>query len=249
MLYYLLLVTKYPCIEVIICDFKFADIQFQMATNQSYAQHYIECDSCEKNPGKFLCRTCPGHLCDACKSEHEKQKITQSHDVVELTSEKGNTLELLHCSEHRNEKMKGYCPGCKTPVCTQCMMETHNGHKVQNLAKVYSKIRQELQEEKKEIEGTLLPKYEELLAEEIQKERGISEMTDDLERQIKNHTEMLIERIRAMRDKRVQNLRREEKRVLDSVANSKTEIRQRIKILKEFKFRRKARNYTFQSYK
>lgn len=39
------------------------------------AQHYLECENCEENPAKFVCKTCPGHLCENCKSEHVKKKI------------------------------------------------------------------------------------------------------------------------------------------------------------------------------
>lgn len=45
-----------------------------MATANVTAQHFVECDSCEENPANFLCKTCPGHLCETCKTEHEKRE-------------------------------------------------------------------------------------------------------------------------------------------------------------------------------
>lgn len=41
------------------------------------AQHYLECENCEENPAIFMCKTCPGHLCENCKTEHEMKKNDQ----------------------------------------------------------------------------------------------------------------------------------------------------------------------------
>ncbi|XP_048751429.2 tripartite motif-containing protein 45-like [Ostrea edulis] len=206
-----------------------------MATAPSFAQHYIECDNCEENPAQFVCKTCSGHLCDSCKSEHERRKITRNHDIIHLTSEKGDIMERLYCSKHRNQKLKCYCSPCQTPICTQCMMETHNGHEVENLTIAYNRIKDELQKENNEIETILLPKYEELLAMENEKEAHMSKRTDDVQKQIENHADRLINRLTAIKKKRVQDLRQKEKKALESVANSKTEIESRIKALKEIK--------------
>ncbi|XP_056001981.1 E3 ubiquitin-protein ligase TRIM71-like [Ostrea edulis] len=206
-----------------------------MATAISFAQHYIECENCEENPAQFLCKTCSGHLCDACKAEHERRKITRNHEVIHLTSEKGDIMERLYCSKHRNEKLKCYCSPCQTPVCTHCLLETHNCHEVENLAIVYSRIQDELLKDKKEIELTLLPKYKEMLAKETEKEANISKRIDEVEKQIEDHTDNIIKRFTAIKENWVQDLRQEKEKAQKSVAKSKTEIERRIKALNEIK--------------
>ncbi|XP_056001978.1 tripartite motif-containing protein 45-like [Ostrea edulis] len=206
-----------------------------MASALAFAQHYIECEECEKYPAQFLCKTCPGHLCHSCKSEHERRKITQTHKIMFLSSEKWDIMELMYCSKHRNENLKGYCSPCQTPVCTQCMMETHNGHKVRNLTTAYNTIKYKLLKEKEEIETTLLPKYEELLAKENEKQADISKRAVEVQKQMEDHTENIIKRLTSIKEEKVQLLRQEKERALTSVAISKTEIEKRIQSLNETK--------------
>ncbi|XP_048751003.1 tripartite motif-containing protein 45-like isoform X2 [Ostrea edulis] len=206
-----------------------------MATASSFAQHYIECENCEENPAKFLCKTCPGHLCVSCKSEHERRKITQNHDIIHLASEKGDMMELLYCSEHRTKKLECYCSPCQKPVCTRCIIETHNGHKVETLATVYNRIKKEQQIEKEEIEKTLLPKYEELLAKEKLMKAEISKRTDEVQKQIEDHTEKVIERYTAMKEKKIRDLRQAEQTTLKSVEDSEMKVQRRIELLKKIK--------------
>jgi sugar-specific transcriptional regulator TrmB len=119
------------------------------------------------------------------------------------------------------------------------MIETHNGHKVISLDTVYNKIKHELQNEKREIEEILLPKYKELLAKENATEANISKRTGEVQLQIEEHTEKLIDRfiskVAVVRDKRIQDLQRKGTEALHSVGKSKTEIERRIKTLNETK--------------
>jgi dynactin complex subunit len=115
------------------------------------------------------------------------------------------------------------------------MIESHNGHEVDTLATVYNRIRRELQEEKREIETKLLPKYEGLLTEKIAEEAEISKRTDEVQRQIEEHTKRLINNLTEIKESRVQVLRESEKSTMESIANSKAEIERRLHKLKEMK--------------
>ncbi|XP_062580668.1 E3 ubiquitin-protein ligase TRIM45-like [Saccostrea cucullata] len=199
------------------------------------AQHYIECGNCEENPAQYLCKTCAGYLCETCTIEHKKKKITRNHDIIHLISDKGEGMELLFCPEHTTKKLDCYCCPCQKPVCVKCLMETHNGHKVENLASVYCRVKDELEKEKEEIETTLLPKYKELLSTENAKISQISQRTNEVERQICNHTVKVISQISAIKDHRVQDLRNREQGVLMLVENAKRNIETKIDTLEKIK--------------
>ncbi|XP_062573229.1 E3 ubiquitin-protein ligase TRIM45-like [Saccostrea cucullata] len=195
---------------------------------ESFAQHYIECENCEESPAQYLCKTCAGHLCETCKTEHMKRKITKNHDIIHLISDKGEGMELLYCSEHTTKKLDCFCCPCEKPVCVKCLMETHNGHKVDNLATVYKKIKQGLEKEKEEIETSLLPKYRELLSEEKDKQSEISKKTNEVQKEIEDHAEKIINKIIMIKEKKIKDLRKDEKMVLDLAEDAKQELENRI---------------------
>ncbi|XP_062582649.1 E3 ubiquitin-protein ligase TRIM45-like [Saccostrea cucullata] len=203
----------------------------KMATAISSAQHYVECEHCEENPAQFLCKTCPGHLCESCKAEHEKRKITSNHEIIHLHKNKEGTMGLLYCGKHTVNKLEWYCSPCKEPVCSKCLMESHNGHKLHDLAATYQEIIGKLNEEKKEIEGVLLPKYREMLSKEKSKKTEIKKRTNEVKKQIEDHTKSIIEKVTMLKENALQDLQKEEKTVLKSVEDTEHEIERRIETL------------------
>lgn len=105
-----------------------------MTETFSAAQHFIECDFCENQPAKFLCKTCPGHLFDPCASEHEKKRMSRNHDIVFSTSDNEDLVDFLFCSSHSKKKLECYCEPCQKPVCTKCIGQTHQ---ITIISKIY----------------------------------------------------------------------------------------------------------------
>ena len=116
-------------------------------------------------------------------------------------------LDVLYCSEHGNKKMECFCCQYKEPICTECIVKSHNGHTVQALSEAYEEIKDDLQREKDEIENNLLPKYRELLNKENKKQTALSKRADDIELQIQAHTEKLLGSIKEISEKTVNHLR------------------------------------------
>ncbi|XP_061190796.1 E3 ubiquitin-protein ligase TRIM71-like [Saccostrea echinata] len=202
-----------------------------MATPISSAQHYVECENCEENPAQFLCKTCPGHLCETCKTEHETRKITKNHEIIHLHRNREGSLGLLYCGKHTVNKLEWYCSPCKEPVCTKCLMESHNGHKLEDIAATYQDIISKLKEEKEEIEGVLLPKYREMLSKEKSKKSEISKRTDEVKQQIEDHTKSIMDQVTMLKDNAIQNLQEEGKKALELVEDTEKEIERRIETL------------------
>ncbi|XP_062580670.1 E3 ubiquitin-protein ligase TRIM36-like [Saccostrea cucullata] len=206
-----------------------------MATASTFAQHFIECENCEENPAQYFCKTCPGHLCEECKTDHAKKKISQNHDIFHLTSEKGEGMELLYCSEHTTKKLDCYCSPCQMPICIKCLMETHNGHTVENLATVYDIIKGGLEKEREKIDTFLLPKYKEMLSNENAKQAEILKRTAEVQKQIEDHTGKIIEEIEMLKELRVVDLQTKGQRTLKLVENSKQDLEKRIESLENIK--------------
>lgn len=165
-----------------------------MAKASSSAQHYLECDNCEKNPAKFLCKTCTGHLCEPCKSKHERKKITRYHEILSLNSNSKNEelLDIILCPIHAKKTLECYCDRCKEPVCTECILQSHNGHSVKSLITVYKEFRDYSKQKKSQIENVLLPCHKTLLAEEKEKRSALIQRADEIEKKIDAHTQSVI---------------------------------------------------------
>lgn len=67
----------------------------------SSGQHFVECDNCETEAAQYFCKSCPGHLCENCKTEHEAKRLTQDHVVVLLSKYKSDPFV---CQESKKGK-------------------------------------------------------------------------------------------------------------------------------------------------
>lgn len=192
------------------------------------AQHFLECDNCEENPSKFLCKSCPGYLCENCKIEHEKKKMTRSHEIVALTSHNEEMVDLLFCSNHAKKKLECYCDHCKEPVCTDCIIQSHNGHPLKSLSKVYKELTDHYKQEREEIENVLLPRHRELLCSETAKRSAFTKRADELVKKIEAHTLSVIKMVKHVGQQTVESVREAEKEGLHEMNIFKDSIEEKI---------------------
>lgn len=204
-----------------------------MAKKSTAAQHFLECDNCEENPAKFLCKTCPGHLCENCKTEHEKKKMTRSHEIVSLISNNEDMVDLLYCTKHTKKKLECYCNRCKEPVCTDCIIQSHNGHSVESLSTVYQKITGNARQQKEKIDNILLPKYRELLSNETAKESALKKRAEEIKKKIEAHTYSLVEMIKKIGAQTVEDLSNKEKNGLREIEQTKNIFKEQINELQQ----------------
>eukprot|EP00105_Crassostrea_gigas_P040289 XP_019924437.1 PREDICTED: tripartite motif-containing protein 45-like [Crassostrea gigas] len=199
-----------------------------MAKKSTAAQHFLECDNCEEHPAKFLCKTCSGHLCENCKTEHEKKKMTRSHEIVSLISNNENMVDLLYCKDHTKKKLECYCNRCKEPVCTDCIIQSHNGHSVESLSTVYKRTTDQAREQKEKIDNILLPKYRELVSNETAKESALKRRAEEIKKKIEAHTESLVEMIITIGTQTVEDLSKKEKDGLREIEQTKNNFKKQI---------------------
>nr|XP_022311548.1 tripartite motif-containing protein 45-like [Crassostrea virginica] len=204
-----------------------------MAAYSSRAQHFVECDQCEENPAKFVCKTCPGNLCDKCKTEHENRKITKNHEITEFKTANKELIDFLYCSDHKTKKIECFCGPCKKPVCTDCIVLSHNGHAVKAISSAYKEIKEDMQIKKDEIDKKLLPKYRQLLENEAKKSSDLKKEADKIENKILAYTQHIMETVKSLGEKAVQDLRIQEGRGLQKIDESRAELQSKIGRLKQ----------------
>ena len=116
----------------------------------------LPCDVCvEKeitesaDPAIVFCVECQKNICDGCHKDHQKQKVTKSHQTVSLGGgrEEVTKFKSSYCEKHATQKMKIYCNDCKTSICIACYNESHRTHNCSDVNRVASDIRKLLQED------------------------------------------------------------------------------------------------------
>ncbi|XP_071128096.1 E3 ubiquitin-protein ligase TRIM71-like [Mytilus edulis] len=93
------------------------------------------CEICNSSPGKLFCIECEQHFCTNCKGLHSRQKATRHHEFQSSSQLKYKVKP--NCQEH-NEDFIFICIACNVPVCSRCIAETHNGHKVSTISETIS---------------------------------------------------------------------------------------------------------------
>lgn len=199
-----------------------------MAKASTSAQHYLECDNCEENPAKFLCKVCAGHLCEPCKIKHKQKKITRNHVILPLTSQNEDMLDLLFCPDHTKKKFECFCDSCKEPVCTECIIRSHNGHSVKSMNTAYKEFKDYLKQKKATIENDLLPRHIELLAKENDGRSSFKKKIDAIQSEIDAHTKRVVEKVERIGKQTVASLRMTEKDGLKEMDKSKECLEEKI---------------------
>lgn len=205
-----------------------------MAKASLSAQHFLECDNCEENPAQFLCKTCTGHLCEPCKSIHESKKITKNHEIVSLASRKADMLDLLLCPNHAKKNLECYCDRCEEPVCTDCIIESHNGHSVKSMSTAYREFKEYSKQNKEKIKNDLLPSYMAMLAKEKEKRSAFAKRADDIEKKIEAHTLSVVEMVKHIGQQTVESLRKSKKEGLKEMDIFIDNLEEKIKQLHQF---------------
>lgn len=188
-----------------------------MAKGPASSQHYLECDNCEENPAKFICKTCAGNLCKPCKNKHKKKKINRNHEILSLNSNSEEMLDLFLCPKHVKKKLECYCSPCSEPVCTDCIIQFHIGHSVESLSKVHQKITDYSKQKKEQIENVLLPSHTDLLAKEEEKRSALKKKADEIQEKIDALTQSMVEIIKNIGQQTVVDLRQAEREGLQEM--------------------------------
>ncbi|XP_071135986.1 tripartite motif-containing protein 2-like [Mytilus edulis] len=110
-------------------------------TRVTFNNKITKCDLCESDENITVkCIDCDQFLCENCSSVHRKIKTCKDHKVIEYT--KSETLnenptfkitKNSFCTIHKEEILRFHCIQCEEPVCRDCKITSHDGHKFEDL--------------------------------------------------------------------------------------------------------------------
>ncbi|XP_074660546.1 uncharacterized protein LOC141913002 [Tubulanus polymorphus] len=79
-------------------------------------------------PACSKCIECAKTMCKDCTEVHKVTKVTKSHNVFDLESQKD-----IVCKVHEEEAIRFYCKPCESCVCVVCTFQEHRNHEVCSL--------------------------------------------------------------------------------------------------------------------
>lgn len=138
------------------------------------------------------------------------KQISADHEILSLTSNNEEMVDTLYCTDHTKKKLDCYCNQCSKPVCTDCIIQSHNGHSVDSLIQVYKKTIKYYENLKAEIENSLLPKYREKLDKEKATSLAFSKRADEIKKEMERHADDMVDNIRKFCTQSVAHLKNEE---------------------------------------
>ncbi|XP_078329971.1 uncharacterized protein LOC144624306 [Crassostrea virginica] len=205
----------------------------------SRAHNYVKCEYCREDPANFVCRACVTYLCEECKEDHDIffnfpfRKKPPKHDITELRTYNEELVGVLYCSDHKTKRMECFCDLCERPVCTDCIDLSHDGHDFKSISSAYEKIKKDLQRDKEEIEMDLIPKYTKLLDIEVENKSNLKTQADQIQDKIQSYTQDIIEMVKSIGEKTVQDLRVKEQNGLWNINETSEELKKKISRLKQ----------------
>uniref|UniRef100_A0A8W8MG84 B box-type domain-containing protein n=1 Tax=Magallana gigas TaxID=29159 RepID=A0A8W8MG84_MAGGI len=137
-------------------------------------------------------------------------------------------VDMLYCVEHTKRRLECYCNPCKEPVCTDCIVQSHNGHSVELLSTVYKRITDQAKEQQEKIDNILLPKYKEFLFNETAKQSALTRRAEEIKKNIETHTQNLVEMIKTIGAQTVEDLSKKEKDGLQEIEQTKNNFKKKI---------------------
>ena len=207
------------------------------------AEKPTECENCGKETAIEYCQECQkGFLCNQCREEHKKSKITRFHTVKsidELRQEaqkiKAPSETVPTCHKHTRSKLNGYCDTCKELICIECTTEgdQHKDH----IFSQQAEVGQVFSEHKKKLVSSLKPK-------QIAIKRSL-EILDKHETDLRNKEHTHKVDIEKMINKKIQLLQKEQ---TDFINELETCTKQKLKTLATKKKRVEAINEKLTSY-
>ena len=92
-----------------------------------------------------FCSECETFLCNLCHQAHGRMAIFQTHKVVAPTEASMKPKpKSFKCPKHPKESLDVYCIPCKSVICRDCALYSHNGHKFKPGEDASEEIKQRL---------------------------------------------------------------------------------------------------------
>ncbi|KAK7492582.1 hypothetical protein BaRGS_00016248, partial [Batillaria attramentaria] len=121
--------------------------------------HTKLCEVCdEQREATHKCLQCKQKYCGPCRRGHDAYTFGRTHTVISLQTDtddpenpKGKSQGVAHsveekCLKHPKHELILYCTSCKTNICIQCKLTSHEGHPTEDLADAGAKVKARVQD-------------------------------------------------------------------------------------------------------
>ena len=115
------------------------------------AQKPLICENCDSDDAAVSrCTECCVFMCDFCVKAHQRMHNFKHHQIISLEEVKSSGSAVLvkpvHCEKHRGETLKLFCKSCDKPICRDCTIVDHQGHKYLFVADAVAKEKESVKQ-------------------------------------------------------------------------------------------------------
>ena len=143
-------------------------------------------------------------MCGGCLEHHRKMKISADHEMLtldkslnQLTTTPKQTPSVSNskqnCKTHRDELLQFYCKVCAMPLCINCKLTKHEGHKTRDLLEEIADQRQDMPYKLSQIRASFLP----LLKQQV---KELDDHGQQVSRNVKTTVDTIEKRKRVLKD-------------------------------------------------
>lgn len=116
------------------------------------AQDPVFCEFCKASNAEVVCQVCYDRVCNICEKVHQNiHSNTDSRPLAKVAKVQG------FCSKHPRHRYEVCCSECRVPVCTNCILDVHNKHKMVNISVLYEEDKAAILEDISEMKSKIHP--------------------------------------------------------------------------------------------
>ncbi|KAH3842856.1 E3 ubiquitin-protein ligase TRIM71-like isoform X2 [Dreissena polymorpha] len=181
-----------------------------------------KCDMCDEiKVMKARCLNCQASMCPTCVDHHRKMHICAQHELQNWDRYKSQIAPppqppaseaKQKCKIHRDQKLQLYCKVCLLPLCTNCKLTKHEGHKTRDLAEEIAEQRENLPFKLSQMRASFLPLLKQQLKELDDYGSQVSYNVKGTLENIERRTKVMKDEIDRTSTKLMETLKSKEKR-------------------------------------
>ena len=120
-------------------------------TSSDKAQKHLICENCDSgDTAVSRCAECSVFMCDFCVKAHKRMHSFKHHQIVSLEEVKSGgpkvSVKPVYCEKHQGETLKLFCQSCDKPICRDCTIVDHQGHKYLFVADAVAKEKESMKQ-------------------------------------------------------------------------------------------------------
>lgn len=118
------------------------------------AQDHVVCEFCKASNAEYLCKTCNDRVCGICEKVHHN-----IHSNTELKAARLGNVQGF-CRHHSGQRYEVCCYDCRVPVCTACIIDSHNKHKMVTISVLYEEDKAAILGDISEMKNKIYPEVD-----------------------------------------------------------------------------------------